>query len=325
MTTMKRAKSTKYNVLFQKNVYLCPEMKQSLSILIPTFNDDCTPLIETLSAQASQIESLVWEIVVGDDGSTDSSVVHRNRQACALPCCRYLRVEQNRGRAAIRNFLAQSAQYDTLLFLDCHVEVGDRFLQNYVEYDGSESVICGGVKAGGNEEQWKGNLRYRYERAAEQRHIVEERRKRPYQSFRTTNILVNKDTALSHPFDEQFRDYGYEDVLYGKRLKEQNVSIAHINNEVAIAQYESNERYVEKMEEALHTLKKFAPELEGYSRLLSLANRIESWHFGGVVGGLFGLTKGMLRRQLCGSNPSLQLFTAYRLGQLVRLKMKDEN
>ena len=289
-------------------------MKKSLSILIPTFNDDCASLVSVLSAQASQLDGLAWEIVVADDGSTDSSVVSHNRQACAVPNCRFIRLEQNRGRAAIRNFLSQSALYNNLLFLDCHVDVNDDIIRKYVEYDGPEQVVCGGVKAGGDEEQWKGNLRYRYERACEHHHCAEERRKRPYQSFRTTNIKMLKSTALSHPFDEQFRDYGYEDVLYGKMLEELGISIAHISNEVAIGQYEPNERYVEKMEEALRTLRKFAPELKGYSRLLSLAERMESQHLDGAARRLFRLTKGTLRRQLCGRNPSLRLFTAYRLG-----------
>jgi hypothetical protein len=46
---------------------------------------------------------------------------------------------------------------------------------------------------------------------------------------------------LNIPFDERIRNYGYEDVLLGKRLKENKIDILHIDNPLILDNYESNE------------------------------------------------------------------------------------
>ena len=49
-------------------------MINSLSILIPTYNNECLELVRDLQAQASILSStndLEYEILVADDGSTD--------------------------------------------------------------------------------------------------------------------------------------------------------------------------------------------------------------------------------------------------------------
>jgi hypothetical protein len=56
-----------------------------LSILIPTFNDDCTTLVENMVHQASSLNAIDWEIIVGDDVSTNQAVVDANRSINALP------------------------------------------------------------------------------------------------------------------------------------------------------------------------------------------------------------------------------------------------
>ena len=80
----------------------------ALSILIPTYNDECVTLVDDLRQQAEQ-SGIVFEILVGDDGSTDAEVIEKNRKICKWPHCHYLIQIQNIGRAAIRNFLAKEA------------------------------------------------------------------------------------------------------------------------------------------------------------------------------------------------------------------------
>ena len=41
--------------------------KKELSILIPTYNDDCYDLVEQLARQAAAIDELEYEILVADD------------------------------------------------------------------------------------------------------------------------------------------------------------------------------------------------------------------------------------------------------------------
>ena len=92
--------------------------KKQLSILIPTYNDACYNLVEELHRQACE-EDIDYEIIVADDGSTDENTIQTNARINNIPQCSYIMRNENRGRAAIRNFLAKTARYDRLLFMDC--------------------------------------------------------------------------------------------------------------------------------------------------------------------------------------------------------------
>ena len=52
---------------------------KNLSILIPTYNDACAKLVDTLRQQAEALD-ISYEIIVADDGSTNAEVVRSNRQ-----------------------------------------------------------------------------------------------------------------------------------------------------------------------------------------------------------------------------------------------------
>jgi glycosyltransferase involved in cell wall biosynthesis len=285
----------------------------ALSILIPTYNDLCVNLVDELRQQAEQT-GIAFEILVADDGSTDTDIIRENSEITQWEHCHYLRQAENIGRAAIRNFLAKEAHYDWLLFIDSDMSmVRTDYLSEYISMEGAD-VIDGGVAIGGDADTLKGNLRYRYEKAAEHEHTVEIRQQNPYRDFHTANFLIRRDLMLTHPFDERFRYYGYEDVLFGKQLRGDHIAITHIDNPMGFCTFESNPDFVAKTEEGLRTLRQFRDELRGYSRLITLVEGIHlpiiislicCWHR------LFGKWE---RKNLCGSHPSLRLFSLYKLG-----------
>ena len=245
----------------------------ALSILIPTYNDECVMLVDDLRQQAEQA-GIVYEILVGDDGSTDTNVIEKNRKIGHWSHCHYLIQIQNIGRAAIRNFLAKEAHYDWLLFIDSDMSmVRDNYLSTYIAMEGAD-VVDGGVTIGGDPEALRGNLRYRYEKASEQEHTTEIRQKHPYHDFHTANCLIRRDLMLAHPFDERFRYYGYEDVLFGKQLRQNKIRITHIDNPLGFSTFEENTQFIIKTEEGLRTLHQFQADLRGYSRLLTLVEGI---------------------------------------------------
>ena len=303
---------------FAVNCELCI-MNYALSILIPTYNDLCVNLVDDLRQQAEQA-GIDYEILVGDDGSTNQEVVAENRQIDQWTHCRYLVQPQNTGRAAIRNRLAAEARYDWLLFVDSDMTVvRPDYISQYAAQQDAD-VVDGGVSIGGDAEALKRNLRYLYEKASESEHTAEMRRKSPYQDFHTANFLIRRNLMLSHPFDERFRYYGYEDVLFGKQLRADHITITHIDNPMGFCTFESNPDFVSKTEEGLRTLYQFRSELRGYSRLLTLVEGIHlpviltlirCWHR------LFGRWE---RRCLCGTRPSLRLFNLYKLGYYSTLK-----
>ncbi len=282
-----------------------------ISILIPTFNDACYDLVETLQHQAATLD-INYEIIVADDGSTDMGAITANRAINTLPCCRVIERQQNSGRAAIRNFLAQQSQYPWLLFIDSDMVIPrPDFLLRYADADG-DTVIDGGIVVGKGRED---NLRYLYERAAEHEHTASQRVLSPYQDFHTANFMIRRDLMLRYPFDQRFRHYGYEDVLLGKTLEREGIPVSHIDNPTSFEVYEDNSHFLDKTEEGLRTLYTFRQELKGYSRMIDKADRLPHlpillWHR------LFAKWE---RHHLAGSHPLLFFFHLYRLGYFISL------
>ena len=120
-----------------------------LSVLISTYNYDCSRLLRQLHGQLPA----EGEIILGDDCSTDPDVVRKNREASDLPRVRILRPVRNLGRAGIRNALAREAKGEWLLFIDADAEVRSAsFIADYLAATspyptGGEQplVVCGGT------------------------------------------------------------------------------------------------------------------------------------------------------------------------------------
>ncbi len=302
-------------------------MLTSLSILIPCYNGLCSELVEALHRQAEGIVSeyegaFAYEILVGDDGSTDASVREANRKINQLPNCRYIERGQNCGRSAIRNFLAKTARHEWLVFIDCHMVVrnGD-YLRNYVKSEDAQ-VTNGGYELEGDLQQLKHNLRYLYEREYDINSISQKRKEHPYQGFQTKNFLVQRDVMLKYPLDERFKRYGYEDVLWGKTLQANGISIAHIDNPLSFEKFEPNADFVAKTEEGMRTLAEFQEELEGYSRLLQVVRRLRRMHLLQAVASWHRAVGQKVRQNLVGDHPNVRLFSLYKLGLLCTLLAK---
>lgn len=284
----------------------------SLSILMPTYNCVCVQLVRSLLRQAEGL-GVPFEIVVGDDGSTDRDVIAENRLIGGMPRCRFVRFEQNRGRAAIRNSLVRTARFEWVLLMDCDMLLPHgRFLATYLESLLAD-VVDGGIRVDGDKDVLGGNIRFLYESALAHEHTVERRRGHPYRCFSTANFLVRREVALAHPFDERFVRYGYEDVLFGRELERAGVSIAHIDNPVVFAVYEPNDVFIGKTEEGLRTLYEFRDDLRGYSHLLSVLQKYRYVLPASLLERVYRLLGPAIRRNLTGSHPWLYLFNIYKI------------
>lgn len=296
-------------------------MIDELSILIPTHNDTCLPQVRALVGEAESIKGLQYEIIVADDASTDKQTIDTNKQILALPHCRYIQRQVNVGRAAIRNFLAKEAKYRWLLFIDSNINIPNAdFLQTYLSVSPQARVIDGGVQIDGDTDALRGNLRYRYEKKAAPRHTAVHRNSHPYQSFRTTNFVAQKDIFNEISFNSNIRTYGYEDVLFGKHLEEHGISIIHINNPVAYQLYEDNGQYMKKMTEAIQTLHMHSHELVHYSPLLRMAHCIEQAHLALLCNYIYKKMSRQWLHNLHGNHPSLIIFSLFKLFYLISIR-----
>ncbi|MBQ5957992.1 MAG: glycosyltransferase family 2 protein [Bacteroidales bacterium] len=295
-------------------------MIHELSILIPTRNDVCLPQVKALQRLASQVEGLRYEILVADDASDNQDVLRQNAQINDLENCSLLLRPENTGRAANRNHLAQQAQFEWLLFLDCNVKIpNERFLLNYLEA-GQADVVNGGIFAEDDKAMSRHNLRYQYEKKIEPEHVAEQRRNKPYQSFRTSNYMIRREIMLKHPLDESVPGYGYEDVLFGKTLCENGIPIDHIDNPVVMTHFESNENYVAKVEEAMRTLHTLRKDLSGYSPLLNVVEKLKKWHLIPGYRLFFKAFSKRLHNNLTGPKPSIKWLNPYKLGYYLSLE-----
>ena len=293
--------------------------KRELSILIPTYNKACGTLVADLQAQA-EATGIDYEIIVADDGSTDQSTIEANeRDISHRPHCTYIIRGENVGRAKIRNFLAQKAQFCRLLFIDSDMSVGDAdFISRYAAAE-AEGVVDGGVKIVGDERLLAGNLRFLYEKAAEPEHTAEKRRLRPHQHLHTANLMIARSVMTDCPFDERFSHYGYEDVMLGKELHERHIPVCHIDNPLDFGSFETNAAFVAKTEEGLRTLYSFRDDLRGYSTLLTVAEGIHLGPARRLLRLLFAAVRRPVRRHLCGRHPNVTIFKLYKLGYYLSL------
>lgn len=299
-----------------------------LSILLPSYNNVCVSLVQVLQRQADALRGKLdkpfrYEIIVADDGSTDAACIDANRVIGDMLHCRYLRMEQNVGRAQIRNVLISESRGDYVLLIDSDLFLcDDNYLYKYAT--SIADVVYGGTRIGGeglamvdneaNTENLKGNLRYIYEKKAEPSHRAVFRQLRPNQEISVCNLYARRDIMEAHPFDSRFKAYGYEDVLFGKRLAESGIEVTHIDNPVLINEFEPNSVFVKKTEEAILTLCRFEQDLEGYSNLKTKVTTLGRY----IPLSLFRLwhriMKNKEKRNLTGPKPSLLLFKLYKLG-----------
>ena len=291
-------------------------MINSISVLIPCYNSKCKNLVATLQRQLNkeyEADNIFrYEIIVADDGSDRKDVIEHNKGINLLPHCRYVVREKNVGRAAIRNFLTNEAAYDNLLFLDCDITVAnDLFIRNYITTEAN--VVVGGLEIGGDSTLLRNNIRYLYEKASEEAHNACNRAKAEHKEFRTTNFMISRQLAKKFPFNENIKWYGYEDVMMGKKLAAENVHIEHIDNPVVLEDYEDNETFIAKTEEAMRTLRIFEDELKEYSTLLHYYDTMRKYHLTPILYAIYITFGNVIKNNLTGNKPKLILFNIYKL------------
>lgn len=302
-------------------------MMKSLSILIPAYNKDCSQQVKRFCRLAGSLtmRGIDVEIVVMEDGSTHEASLRSNAEACAAsPLCRHIINKENVGIARVKNRLIRAAGNEWLLFQDTGLHVSnDDFFEKYVsalEECPEAQVVCGGIR---NEKPDFRSLRYRYETATASRRSVEARRKDPYASMLLSCILLHRSVAERIPVDERFVTYGYEDVMYGKRLREEHVKVLHIDNPVTDTIDEDNEAYVRKTEQAMHTLYLFRKELKDEVRLLQVMEKLRRWVPLAAISGFYRLFGGTIRRNLAGSTPWWRLFNVYKMAYYADIVRKS--
>ncbi|MEA5452185.1 glycosyltransferase [Leptolyngbya sp. CCNP1308] len=113
-----------------------------LSVIIPAYNAETT-LSAQLDALAQQEFSGNWEIVVGDNGSTDGTLDIIRRYQQTMPQLKVVDASARRGAAHARNMACAQAQGDTLLFCDADDAVAPGWLAAMATAMEKYDLVCG--------------------------------------------------------------------------------------------------------------------------------------------------------------------------------------
>ena len=292
-----------------------------LSILIPVYNYNVSPLVEALHKQCLE-SKIEFEIICQDDGSTQFKV--ENQKINQLKNTSYIILEHNIGRSAIRNLLAQKANFENLLFLDTDtLPIHSNFISNYIiEIDNDEKVVYGGIQYQKKEPLKLEILRWTYGKSREAL-SVEKRQTNPYLSLLTLNFLIKKSIFKKVCFNEEIPNLRHEDTLFSYELKRNKIQIIHINNPVYHLGIESSETFLKKSEESVVGLKNLVDkrliDIE-YVKLSYYYQIIEKYKLSKFSKNLFYIFKSSLKKNLSGNRPSLFIFDLYRLGYYCTLK-----
>lgn len=290
-----------------------------ISILIPIYNFDISPLVRELQRQIRNLDKTI-EIIVFDDFS--SSFVVENRKIAQEFNLTYRYLEQNLGRGRTINLLAKAANFEYLLILDCDVTPkSSLYLPNYLSEISKETeVIYGGrehefLKENTNKLRWKYGY-YKEDKTAKNR------TKKPYLSILTNNILIKKELFDSIRFNETITKYGHEDTLFAYELKKRNANIKHLDNPVIHKDIDDNSKFLDKTEMALRNLKtiyksNFIPSKE--IQLLSAYEKLKFLNLKGLFTKLFLRFENKIKKRLTSDRNTLTLFTIYKLGYFCKI------
>lgn len=290
-----------------------------LSILIPTYNYDCTRLVNDLHQQADSL-GIPYEIIVADDASPIHTYKERNRAIKALHHCRLIELPTNLGRARIRNLLADEARYHWFLFMDADAEVtSPTFIADYLAHTDAE-VICGGLCHADSLPSPNVSLRYAYEKRADKHRAARYRNQAPYERFITFCFMIRSDVFHSIRFDESITEYGHEDTLFGIELECQKVDIRHIDNPMRQGGIETNEEFLEKTHASIRNLEQKEDTFLAHSQLIRAYRLLHRFHLTGLLSRYYAKNQDALTARLCSTHPHLFLFFFYKLAYYCRIK-----
>ncbi|MBQ0151402.1 MAG: glycosyltransferase, partial [Chryseobacterium sp.] len=103
-----------------------------LSICIPIYNFDVRKLVFDLKKEINR-DSIDAEIILIDDASADKFKNYNQELQSQVDT--FLLLDENLGRAKIRNLFLKYAQGDYLLFLDCDGKIiNAQFLSKYLQF-----------------------------------------------------------------------------------------------------------------------------------------------------------------------------------------------
>ena len=284
-----------------------------LSILIPVYNFKVVKLVTTLKKQCEK-SKCSFEILVFDDQSKQE-FKNNNNVLRGYFGVNYTELSKNLGRAKIRNWLAKSASYENLLFLDCDSKIANKeFIANYLNQIQNYDLISGGRGYSKSMPRaYTKKLHWLYGSKKESKPAAF-RNKYPIRYFHSNNFLVKRSIILKVPFEEDVTGYGYEDLLLAQTIQKNGFRIKHIDNPTEHLGLEKNKVFLDKTRHAIDNL--LALKYSGQSietNIEKFANKLYDLGFHEDFLKFYKKREKSIEKNLFSKHPKLQNLDFYKL------------
>ena len=262
-----------------------PSSLDGISVIIPTYNRIEKLLKVLRSLETQDLDRTLFEVIVVDDGSTDSTESDLRRFMRGTPLNMKYFKQANKKQGAARNLGLRHAEMPIIAFIGDDIVPKPDFLGEHLRFhqksnrDGKIGLI-GYTK-------WPENIRttpfmkyigeYGYQFGYS---LINGNGPLPFNFFYTSNISVPKALLdeLEYVFEEDFDTYGWEDAELGYRLENRGMrlfynpsAIAYHDHPVDIPAFCKRQLNVGK---ASRIFLKKHPELEGF---LGGQNHLRKW------------------------------------------------
>ena len=295
-----------------------------LSILIPVYNINVTKLVVNLQLQCTKA-NINFEILCYDDDSRDS-VKNKNKPISQLFGVSYVELNENKGRAGIRNALARYSNHPYLLFIDADSKLPNKsFIKNYLPYLRQDTVIYGGRSYVKRKPKSKSKIFHWTYGTSREALPAKKRNKRKYMRFMSNNFIVPRKIFESILFDAKHDGYGYEDTIFATKLSEQKIPILHIDNPVLHGDVDLNQVYYQKTHQSLKNLdsiyktKMIEPE---FTTFLKVFMKLEKFKLNYLFALFYKILSPFFTFNLTSKYPSLYVFELFRLSYFCNINLK---
>ena len=275
-----------------------------LSILIPTYNYDCSLLVSELHTQCTDA-NIEFEIIVGNDGSTQQLNALKSLQD-SLKNFRLLDFKENRGRSAIRNILINESKFNRLLLIDSDMRIcKDDYIKAYLKENAP--MVSGGID------------------------IIEDKNPdfllhKKYEKCRSTNIATTSNLYVLKDILNEFKfvdvkKYGYEDIIFSYQVSKK-YEVKFIPNALIHCGAIKTDNFIKRLEDATDVLvylfnnKEYREDIIKSTKLLRVY--LKTKPFRSLFLSCFNLLKPLIVKQLKSKNPNLYLLDIYKLGLLCK-------
>ncbi|MEI6620774.1 MAG: glycosyltransferase family A protein [Actinomycetes bacterium] len=200
-------------------------MRTDASVVVPSFGGArrLPTLLDAFVAQQITVD-MTWEVIVVADGVVDDSLEVLRNYESRLPL-QVVTLRQNRGRSAALNAGFAVAQGRVLVRCDDDLTPTPEFVARHVAHHSGPAVgvvgLCPNIATETHYDRVYGrasgvrSIQHGYSAAADRR----------WQLWAANCSVMRETYDLVGPYDEVFREYGWEDIDWGYRLHQARIPI----------------------------------------------------------------------------------------------------